>query len=69
MLVSFRGRKSGKAYQQPVSYVPDGDTLLTPGGGKWKVNLLEGQPALESADLGMLQAPRLPHVVPFGGAG
>jgi hypothetical protein len=44
MLISFNGRKTGKAYQQPVSYVPDGDTLLTPGGGKWKLNLREDQP-------------------------
>ncbi|HEX3722677.1 MAG TPA: hypothetical protein VHV31_07785 [Nitrolancea sp.] len=44
MLLSYRGRKSGKAYQQPVSYVPDGETLLTPGGGKWKLNLREGEP-------------------------
>jgi deazaflavin-dependent oxidoreductase (nitroreductase family) len=39
MLVSLTGRKTGKRYQQPVSYVPDGNTLLTPGGGKWKWNL------------------------------
>jgi hypothetical protein len=39
MLLSFTGRRTGKAYQQPVSYVPDGDTLLTPGGGTWKLNL------------------------------
>jgi deazaflavin-dependent oxidoreductase (nitroreductase family) len=44
MLVSFTGRKTGKAYQQPVSYVQQGDTLLTPGGGKWKLNLREDQP-------------------------
>ena len=44
MLLSYRGRRSGKAYQQPVSYVPDGDTLLTPGGGKWKLNLRDGEP-------------------------
>ena len=44
MLLSFTGRKTGKAYEQPVSYVRDGDTLLTPGGGKWKLNLREGQP-------------------------
>lgn len=44
MLVSFTGRRTGKRYQQPVSYVRDGDTLLTPGGGKWKLNLREGQP-------------------------
>lgn len=39
MLISFTGRKTGKAYQQPVSFVQQGDTLLTPGGGKWKWNL------------------------------
>src|SRR6266511_472967 len=44
MLISFTGRKSGKAYRQPVSYVQQGDTLLTPGGGKWKWNLQDGQP-------------------------
>src|SRR6266498_1607136 len=44
MLVSFTGRKSGKAYRQPVSYVQQGDTLLTPGGGRWKSNLRDGQP-------------------------
>lgn len=44
MLVSFTGRKTGKAYQQPVSYVQQGDTLLTPGGGRWKSNLRDGQP-------------------------
>jgi deazaflavin-dependent oxidoreductase (nitroreductase family) len=43
MLVSFTGRKTGKAYQQPVSYVQQDDTLLTPGGGKWKLNLREDQ--------------------------
>jgi deazaflavin-dependent oxidoreductase (nitroreductase family) len=44
MMVSFTGRKSGKAYRQPVSYVQQGDTLLSPGGGKWKWNLQDGQP-------------------------
>jgi hypothetical protein len=44
MLVSFTGRKTGKAYRQPMSYVPQGDTLLTPGGGKWKWNLQGGAP-------------------------
>jgi deazaflavin-dependent oxidoreductase (nitroreductase family) len=44
MLVHYSGRKSGKAYRQPVSYVEDGDTLLTPGGGNWKLNLSEDQP-------------------------
>jgi hypothetical protein len=44
MLLSFTGRKTGRSYLQPVSYVPDGDTLLTPAGGKWKLNLTEGVP-------------------------
>ena len=44
MLVSYTGRKSGKAYLQPVSYVRDGETLLTPGGGRWTLNLAGGRP-------------------------
>jgi deazaflavin-dependent oxidoreductase (nitroreductase family) len=44
MLVSYTGRKTGKVYRQPLSYVRDGDTLLTPGGGNWKWNLRGGQP-------------------------
>jgi hypothetical protein len=43
MLVYFTGRKSGRTYRQPVSYVRADDTLLTPGGGRWKLNLQEGQ--------------------------
>ncbi len=41
MLISYTGRKTGKAYRQPVSYVRDGDTLLTPGG-RWTLNLADG---------------------------
>jgi deazaflavin-dependent oxidoreductase (nitroreductase family) len=44
MLAYVTGRKSGKTYRQPVSYVRDGDALLTPGGGKWKLNLVDGKP-------------------------
>src|SRR4051794_40860065 len=44
MLLSYTGRKTGRAYRQPVSYVRDGDVLLTPGGGKWKLNLDESAP-------------------------
>jgi hypothetical protein len=44
MLVFFTGRKSGKHYRQPVSYVADGDMLLTPGGGNWKLNLSDNRP-------------------------
>ena len=45
MLISYTGRKSGKTYRQPVSYVRDGDVLLTPGGGRWTLNLAGGQQA------------------------
>src|SRR5262245_18312307 len=44
LLVSYTGRKSGKVYRQPVSYVQHGETLLSPGGGAWKWNLQGGQP-------------------------
>ena len=44
MLVWITGRKTGKVYRQPLSYVPQDKTLLTPGGGKWKLNLRDGQP-------------------------
>src|SRR5438270_13608442 len=44
MLVSYTGRRTGRGYRQPVSYVRDGDTLLTPGGGNWKLNLRDGEP-------------------------
>jgi hypothetical protein len=43
MLLSYTGRKTGREYRQPVSYVRDGNMLLTPGGGKWKLNLREGE--------------------------
>lgn len=44
MLVHLTGRKTGRSYRQPVSYVRQGTTLLTPGGGKWKLNLVDGRP-------------------------
>jgi hypothetical protein len=44
MLVFLTGRKTGRSYRQPVSYVRQGSTLLTPGGGNWKLNLAEGRP-------------------------
>jgi deazaflavin-dependent oxidoreductase (nitroreductase family) len=43
MLLEFTGRKTGKRYQQPVSYTRDGNVLLTPGGGRWKLNLRDGE--------------------------
>ena len=44
MLVYLTGRKSGRRYRQPISYVREGETLLTPGGGRWKLNLVGGEP-------------------------
>ncbi len=45
MLVFLTGRRTGRRYRQPVSYVrQDQTTLLTPGGGKWKLNLESGEP-------------------------
>lgn len=44
MLITYTGRKSGKVYRQPLSYVEHEGTLLTPGGGKWKLNLPPGEP-------------------------
>jgi hypothetical protein len=41
MVITLTGRKTGRIYRQPVSYVEDGDTLLTPGGGNWTLNLRE----------------------------
>src|SRR5262245_51324658 len=43
MLLFYIGRRTGRAYRQPVSYVVDGDVLLTPGGGQWKSNLRDGE--------------------------
>lgn len=41
MLVEITGRRTGKVYRQPLSYARDGTTLLTPGGGRWSLNLLD----------------------------
>jgi hypothetical protein len=44
MLVFLTGRRTGTSYRQPVSYVRDDQILLTPGGGRWKLNLQDGRP-------------------------
>ncbi len=44
MLIGYTGVKSGKSYLQPVSYARDGETLLSPGGGRWTLNLKGGRP-------------------------
>lgn len=42
MLLSFTGRRSGRSYTTPVSYVREGANLLVPGGGAWWKNLTSG---------------------------
>ena len=60
MLVYFTGRKTGKRYRQPVSYVRDADTLLTPGGGRWTRNLRDGEPVrLRLGGRDLMAAPEL----------
>src|SRR3984885_8283949 len=44
MIISYTGRKSGKAYRQPVSCVRDSDVLLPPGGGPRTLSLADGGP-------------------------
>jgi len=45
MLAFIVGRKTGRIYRQPLSYVrDDAGNLLTPGGGAWKRNLISGTP-------------------------
>jgi deazaflavin-dependent oxidoreductase (nitroreductase family) len=44
MLITYAGRRTGKTYRQPLSYVEHEGTLLTPGGGKWKLNLSASEP-------------------------
>lgn len=46
MLVHHVGHRTGRHYRQPVSYVTDGGTLLTPGGGRWTENLRDGETVL-----------------------
>jgi deazaflavin-dependent oxidoreductase (nitroreductase family) len=44
LLLYFTGRKSGRQYTVPLSYVADDDgSLLLPGGGSWKLNLDDGK--------------------------
>src|SRR5438105_10198342 len=42
MLLSFTGRRTGRSYTTPVSYVREGADLLVPGGGAWWKNLTSG---------------------------
>lgn len=42
LLITFTGRKSGKEFTTPISYVRQGDTLLLAVGGSWWKNLRGG---------------------------
>jgi F420H(2)-dependent quinone reductase len=44
ILVRYTGRKTGRVYRQPLSYARDGEALLTPGGGRWTLNMEGGRP-------------------------
>lgn len=45
MLLSYTGRKSGRRFTLPLSFAEDTDgSLLVPGGGAWKRNLVPGRP-------------------------
>ena len=39
MLLRLTGRETGRIYRMPVSYIRHEDVLLTPGGGRWTLNL------------------------------
>jgi hypothetical protein len=42
LVLSFRGRKSGKVYSVPVAYVQNGDQLMIATDSKWWKNLTGG---------------------------
>jgi hypothetical protein len=46
MLVHYTGRKTGRHYRQPLSYVRDAEVLLTPGGGNWTLSLADETPVV-----------------------
>src|SRR5260370_7708107 len=42
LLLSFTGRRTGRSYTTPVSFVREGTNLLVPAGGAWWKNLTSG---------------------------
>jgi hypothetical protein len=44
MLLQFRGRKTGKVYSTPVSYLREGDIVTAFTDSPWQRNLLGGAP-------------------------
>lgn len=44
MLITFTGRKSGKSYTTPISYLRDDDMVTAFTGANWSRNLIDGAP-------------------------
>lgn len=44
MLITFTGRKSGRSYTTPVSYMQNGDTITVFTHGTWWMNCRSGAP-------------------------
>jgi deazaflavin-dependent oxidoreductase (nitroreductase family) len=44
MLITFTGRKTGKRYSTPVSYLRQGNKITAFTGAKWSRNLVGGAP-------------------------
>jgi hypothetical protein len=43
-VVAWKGRKTGRRYSTPISYVRDGNTIFVTTGDKWWRNLTGGAP-------------------------
>jgi hypothetical protein len=46
MLLAFRGRKTGRVYTTPVSYLREGDVVTAFTDSPWQRNLLAGAPVV-----------------------
>ena len=44
LLITFTGRKSGKKYTTPITYIREGDTVLMTTDSPWWKNLCGGAP-------------------------
>jgi hypothetical protein len=45
-ILAWTGRKSGRRYSTPVSYVSEGDVVWVTTGDRWWRNLLDGAPVM-----------------------
>ena len=61
MVLTFQGRRSGRSFSLPVSYVVADGGLLVPGGGFWKRNFEGGREAQASLRGETGQPLRVPH--------